>query len=391
MDYRSVRPDLGTVDDLRDLATTLRGEGISLCLDLVLNHVAREHEWALAARAGDPDRRASSTSSRPRRCPTPTRRRCRRCSPTSRRAASPGTTSCGLGLDDVQRLPVGPRLVEPRRPPRVRRHHPVAGQPGRGGVPPRRDRVLWKRLGTDCQNQPEVHDLTRALRTVARIAAPRSCSRPRRSSARRTSRPTSAWVSSGPGQRPRLPQRADGAGLVDARLARRPPGDVRPPAAAAAAVDDGLDHLRALPRRHRVGDLRRGRPAVGLDAAAHRRFLSDFYAGSFPGSWARGLVFQHNEQTGDRRISGSLASLAGLEVGDPRRRRAHPARARDHPVLRRPAGDLDGRRGRAAQRPGGPTTPTTPPTTGGCTGRGCPGPTSRPTPTRTASRRACGT
>jgi amylosucrase len=49
----------------------------------------------------------------------------------------------------------------------------------------------------------------------------------------------------------------------------------------------------------------------------HRRFLSDFYAGEFPGSWARGLVFQENEATGDRRISGSLASLAGLQAGDP--------------------------------------------------------------------------
>ena len=31
---------------------------------------------------------------------------------------------------------------------------------------------LWKRMGTDCQNQPEVHALTQALRAVARIAAP---------------------------------------------------------------------------------------------------------------------------------------------------------------------------------------------------------------------------
>ena len=30
----------------------------------------------------------------------------------------------------------------------------------------------WKRLGTNCQNQPEVHALTQALRTVARIACP---------------------------------------------------------------------------------------------------------------------------------------------------------------------------------------------------------------------------
>src|SRR3712207_6942663 len=39
-DYRAVRPDLGTVDDLRELAATLRGRGISLVMDLVLNHVA---------------------------------------------------------------------------------------------------------------------------------------------------------------------------------------------------------------------------------------------------------------------------------------------------------------------------------------------------------------
>src|SRR5690606_3545218 len=31
---------------------------------------------------------------------------------------------------------------------------------------------LWKRMGTSCQNQPEVHQLTQALRAVSRIAAP---------------------------------------------------------------------------------------------------------------------------------------------------------------------------------------------------------------------------
>jgi len=31
---------------------------------------------------------------------------------------------------------------------------------------------LWKRLGTDCQNQPEVHDLLQAFRAAVRIAAP---------------------------------------------------------------------------------------------------------------------------------------------------------------------------------------------------------------------------
>ena len=54
--------------------------------------------------------------------------------------------------------------------------------------------------------------------------------------------------------------------------------------------------------------------AVGSDGAGHRRFLNDFYAGRFPGSSARGALFQENGATGDARISGSAASLCGLEA-----------------------------------------------------------------------------
>ena len=55
MDYRAVAPELGTLEDLRALATALRERGISLCVDLVLNHTAREHEWARRAQSGDPE------------------------------------------------------------------------------------------------------------------------------------------------------------------------------------------------------------------------------------------------------------------------------------------------------------------------------------------------
>jgi amylosucrase len=58
--------------------------------------------------------------------------------------------------------------------------------------------------------------------------------------------------------------------------------------------------------------------AIGVSGAGHRQFLSDWYAGEFPRSWSRGLVFQHNPDTGDRRISGTAASLAGLPAdGEP--------------------------------------------------------------------------
>jgi amylosucrase len=60
--------------------------------------------------------------------------------------------------------------------------------------------------------------------------------------------------------------------------------------------------------------------AQGLNPFEHRRFLSDFFSGAHPGSFARGAVFQANPRTGDRRISGTTAALCGLqsarEAGD---------------------------------------------------------------------------
>jgi hypothetical protein len=52
---------------------------------------------------------------------------------------------------------------------------------------------------------------------------------------------------------------------------------------------------------------------LGVNGYDHRRFLNEFYRGRFPGSFARGLPFQENPKTGDCRISGTCASLAGLE------------------------------------------------------------------------------
>lgn len=53
---------------------------------------------------------------------------------------------------------------------------------------------------------------------------------------------------------------------------------------------------------------------IGLDGGAHRTFLSEYYSGEFPGSHARGAVYELNPANGDRRISGTTASLAGLEA-----------------------------------------------------------------------------
>jgi amylosucrase len=53
---------------------------------------------------------------------------------------------------------------------------------------------------------------------------------------------------------------------------------------------------------------------AGYDPVLHRRFLVDYYTGHYGMSNAKGFAFGVNKKTGDARISGSLASLAGLET-----------------------------------------------------------------------------
>tara|TARA_R110000796_G_scaffold183498_1_gene299890 strand:+ start:21597 stop:23534 length:1938 start_codon:yes stop_codon:yes gene_type:complete len=54
---------------------------------------------------------------------------------------------------------------------------------------------------------------------------------------------------------------------------------------------------------------------LGLDAQKHRSFLLDYYCQKLDWSPAKGQLFMYNPKTGDGRITGSAASLLGLETG----------------------------------------------------------------------------
>ena len=51
-DFRKVKPYLGTMDDLAKLAEECHEKGISICMDVVMNHTSEDHEWAKKARQG---------------------------------------------------------------------------------------------------------------------------------------------------------------------------------------------------------------------------------------------------------------------------------------------------------------------------------------------------
>ncbi len=172
-DYRRVRPDLGTMDDLEALCTALRREGISLCLDLVLNHVAREHPWAEAARKGDPHCRGYFYIFPDRTLPDAFE-----CSlPEIFPHFAPGNFT----WDDDLKGWVWTTFhswqwdVNWSNPEVFLEYLDLILWLANKGVEVfRLDAIafIWKRLGTSCQNQPEVHALTQALRAAVRIAAP---------------------------------------------------------------------------------------------------------------------------------------------------------------------------------------------------------------------------
>jgi amylosucrase len=317
-DYRDVRPDLGTVDDLRELARTLRGSGISLVLDLVLNHVAREHPWAQAARAGEPAYRAYFHTYADRELPDAYEQTLPEVFPDF----APGNFS----WDDELQAWVWTTFnafqwdVNWANPDVFVEYADILFFLANAGVEVvRLDAIafLWKRLGTDCQNQPEVHAITQALHALTRIVCPALLFK--------------AEAIVGPadlvhylGQGPHYGKVSDLAyhnslmvqtwsmlAAGDARLAAHALGHL-PPAPSTTAWISYVRGHDDIGWAIDDGDA----AAVGLSGHAHRAFLSDYYSGRFPGSAARGLVFQANPATGDRRISGTSASLAGIEAGD---------------------------------------------------------------------------
>jgi amylosucrase len=192
----------------------------------------------------------------------------------------------------------------------------VAGQPGveifrLDAVP-----FMWKRMGTSCINQPEVHDLLQALHALVKLAAPGVVFK---AEAIVSPDDLVPYLGGHPRQRPECELAYHNQLMVmlwsalatkDARLATqslRRMGPIPADASWATYVRCHDDIGWA------VSDL--DARTVGYDPFAHRDFLNAFYAGEFPMSFARGARFGANPATGDARISGSAAALCGIADG----------------------------------------------------------------------------
>ncbi|MEL7344422.1 MAG: alpha-amylase family protein [Pseudomonadota bacterium] len=315
-DYRRVNPDLGSMKDLSALTKRLREENISLCIDLVVNHTAKEHDWAKKALAGDPYYQDFYHFFYDDAVPQEYERTLVEIFPND----APGNFTY---LEDHARW-VWTTFNDHQwdlnwsNPWVFLEIVKVMTFLANKGVDVfRLDAVafMWKRKGTRCQSEPEVHQILRALRACSRIAS-------------------SAVIHleeaiTGPAEMLTYLGRGEHEGREGnlayhnnlmvhywAALATR---DTRLMAKVLAE-----NFPESLPNATYATYLRchddigwavtdEDAGAMELSGVGHREFLSRFYAGDFSGSFASGAYFQINEDTGDSRISGTLASLAGLE------------------------------------------------------------------------------
>ena len=308
--YQRVDPKLGTIEELAELAREFQEHGISLVLDFVFNHTSDEHEWARRAQAGDPEYERFYFLFPDRTYPDLYEYTLREIFPTVRQGSFTWredihkwvwTTFNNFQWDlnyanpAVFRAMADEMLFIANIGVEILRLDALA--------------FIWKRMGTSCENQPEAHQIIRAFRCIAHIAAPATLFK---SEAIVHPDDVLSYIS------PQECQISYNPLLMALRWESLATSEVK-------LLDHSMSHRFRLPQGTAWVNYLRSHDDIGwtfddndarwewIDPHGHRKFLNQFYTGRFPGSFARGLPFQENLATGDARISGTLASLAGLE------------------------------------------------------------------------------
>ena len=312
--YRELDPALGSTEELNSLTSDLRKAGISLVLDLVFNHTSDEHLWAERAKAGDEEYLDFYYIFPNREMPDRYERNLREIFPDEHPGAFTFFPTLFNGLGgwvwttfhsyqwdlNYSNPAVFNRMAEE-----------MLFLANQGVEVLRLDAVafIWKQLGTNCENLPQAHTLIKAFNAVARIAAPaltfKSEAIVHPDDVVKYISPDECQIS----YNPLL------MALMWNSLATRKVRLLSQALAKRFKLKPGTAWVNYVRVHDDIGWTFSDEDAaiLGVNGYDHRRFLNEFYRGRFEGSFARGLPFQENLMTGDCRISGTCASLAGLE------------------------------------------------------------------------------
>lgn len=315
-DFRSVQPELGTMEDLESLADACRRAGISLCLDFVMNHTSEDHQWARKARAGEPGYRQRYFFYDSWDIPRKFEETVPQVFPTT----APGSFT---QLEDGQIVMTNfyPYQWD------LNYANPVVFNDmtenllflaNRGIDVIRLDAIpyIWKELGTNCRNLPQVHTLARMLRMVCEIVCPGVLLL-----GEVVMEPAKVAPYFGTPDKPECHMLYNVTTMATTwhTLATGDVSLLKRQMEAVCALPKDFLFLNYLRCHDDIGwglDYPWLNQRFGTDEVAHKRYLNDWFTGRWPGSDARGELYNDDPRLGDARLCGTTASLCGLEAAD---------------------------------------------------------------------------
>ncbi len=312
-DFRKVQPELGTMEDLSALADECHRRGISVCLDFVMNHTSEDHEWARRARAGERAMQERYFFYDDWSEPNEFEKTVPQVFPTT----APGNFSWCEEAGKVVMTTFYPyqwdlNYANPAVFNDMTENMLYLCNQGVDII--RLDAVpyIWKELGTNCRNLPQVHELVRLMRMVCEIVCPGtlllgevvmepskvvpyfgSVEKPECHLLYNVTTMASTWHT---------------VATKDVRLLRHQLGQV-------FALPKEYGFLNYLRCHDDIGwgldydFLQR----FGMEEVAHKKYLNDYLTGKWPGSPARGELYNDDPRLGDARLCGTTASLCGVE------------------------------------------------------------------------------
>ncbi|MES9963658.1 MAG: alpha-amylase family glycosyl hydrolase [Candidatus Sedimenticola sp. 20ELBAFRAG] len=314
--FRDIDPRVGTLDELQSLADTMRKRGMLLALDVVVNHTSDEHEWAQKARKGKQKYQDYFYTFPDRDVPDMFEETMPEIFPET----SPGNFTWD---EEMQRWVMSvfnsyqwdlnysnPRVF-------IEMVDVILFWANRGADIVRLDAVafLWKKIGTICQNEREAHLILQLMKDCCQVTVPGVLF-----IAEAIVSPSEITKYFGEdaiiAKECEIAYNATFMALMWDAVATK---NAQLLNLGIQSLPNKLDRATWLNYIRCHDDIGLGFDdadivRAGYEPLAHRLFLVDYFTGNYEDSEARGQPFGRNPKTGDARISGSLASLVGLEA-----------------------------------------------------------------------------
>ncbi len=312
--FRKVQPELGTMEDLYGLAQECHTNGISVCLDFVMNHTSEDHEWAVRARRGEKEYQDRYFFFDNWDIPNQFERTVPQVFPTT----APGNFTWNEEAQKVVMTTFYPYQWDLNyRNPTVFNDMTadMLNLCNHGVDIIRLDATpyIWKTLGTNCRNLPEVHTLVRIMHIASQIVAPGTLLL-----GEVVMEPDKVVPYFGTVDKPECHMLYNVTTMASTwhTVATR---DVR-------LLKHQLETVFALPKQYTFLNYLRCHDDIGwgldydylqqfgMEQIPHKKYLNDFLTGKLWGSDSRGELYNDDPRLKDARLCGTTASLSGIEA-----------------------------------------------------------------------------